>query len=1012
MRKRVKKGQFHMKHVSLRQSIYGSVALSTLMFAGGAYAQENGDEPVVIEQPTETEARQEKITVTGSLLARDEFTSASPVQVITAEVATLEGLVDTADLLQGSSLAAGATQLNNTFQNYVTNGGVGTQTLDLRGCGDTRTLVLIDGKRPGPSGTRGAVSAVDLNNIPQSIVSRVEILKDGASTIYGSDAVCGVVNVITRNSVDGLELNLTGSIPQESGGETFRVSGAYGFEWGENADFTISAEYRKDMELNIGDRSYLSCPTDRVIDPLTGANIGRLNYSATAASPQDQCNNIYHNTVIDAFSGQRLVPSPDGGTVPLVWGTSIPGYQPRTNGTLPNGLSYYEDILDAPFVKEADYFPENENLSIFGTADVDIAGMTWDTELLYNKRTTRSEGFRQFFPYVGSNVNPAGNPAYGYIATDANGNPIAYDTYNNSLFSLVRPVMPYPSNTEIEVEYYHASTSLSGDYGNIQALSEWSWKVDGSYSRSEGSYTNNQITVSRSGDWGLDGVSDFTGDGVTDYTGPPTIDYLDPQYLSGANMAGLVAAVGGNETGNTVYEQKTITATTAGELFDLYAGPVGLALGLEYREIEIDDTPGPLTQIGDVWGRSTAGPTRGTNSVFEYFAETSIPLLKGQPFAEDVELSASWRGFEYDIGGSDSIYKVGLNWQVNPVFRVRASQGTSYRAPALFELFLEEQTSFASQASVDPCDNWGDSTNQNIRANCAAAGIPSNYSATGSSALVIESGGGELLRPETGDTFTAGIVYTPTFADINIALDYYEIEINDQITSLGASTVVGGCYASQNFPNSYCDLFDRAPGTDPVAPYAIDNIQAPTLNVDSQQQRGIDLEVRYEKEFNFGTVTVDAGVNWSLERYIQVFGSSFITGINDNDFNGTVGFPNVVGDALITLDRGDWTYSWFVDYVGRQDDNRYFTADLNQPDTYFGLPALYDVNTEAQFTHGASVRWQGDTWTLAGGVRNLFDEEPPQVSDVIATSAGNTPLSATAYPVLGRTFFVNISKTF
>lgn len=1001
----MKKGQFHMKHLSLRQSIYGSVALSTLVLTGGAYAQESDDSPVVIEEATETEARQEKVRVTGSLLARDEFTSASPVQVITAEVATLEGLVDTADLLQGSSLAAGATQLNNTFQNYVTNGGVGTQTLDLRGCGDTRTLVLIDGKRPGPSGTRGAVSAVDLNNIPQSIVSRVEILKDGASTIYGSDAVCGVVNVITRDSIDGLELNFTGSLPEEGGAETFRLSGAYGFEWGENADFTISAEYRKSNELDIGERDYLSCPTDRVIDPLTGESVHRLNFSATAPNPNYNCNNIYHNTVIDAFSGERLVPSPNGGTVPTIFGGFIPGYQPRTNGLVGDGSgrSYYEDILDAPFVYSADYFPETENISIFGTADIDIGGMTWDTEALYNKRTTNVEGWRQFFPRVGSFNNPAGNPAYGYIGS----------TYSNSMNSLVQPVMPFPTYDEIEIDYYYASTSLSGGFGTEnEFLSTWSWKVDGTFSRSEGSYTGNEILVSKSGDWNLDGVSDYTGDGVPDLTGPPSIDYLDPQYLSGANYQGLADAVGGWQTGETIYEQKTITGTVAGELFDIYAGPVGLALGVEYREFSIDDTPGELTQSGDIWGSSTAGPTRGENTVIEYFAETSIPLLKGQPFAEDVELSASWRGFDYDLGGSDSIYKVGVNWQVNPVFRVRASQGTSYRAPALFELFLEEQTSFLSQTSVDPCINWADATNQNLRANCAAAGIPDDYTGASSSALIVESGGGSLLRPETGDTFTAGIVYTPTFADLNIAVDYYEIEINDQITSLGAGTVVGGCYAAQNFPNSYCDLFDRNPGTAATDAFKIEEVRAPTLNVDSQQQRGIDLEVRYEHEFNAGILTVDLGMNWALERYIQVFGSSFITGINDNDFNGTVGYPNVVGDVLVTFERGDWTYSWFTDYVGRQDDNRYFAADLNEADTYYGLPALYDVNTEAQFTHGASIRWQGDTWTFAGGVRNIFGEEPPQVSDIITTSAGNTPLSATAYPVLGRTFFFTVSKTF
>lgn len=996
-----------MKPSTLRQSIYSSVAFSTLLLTGGAFAQDDteADAPVVIEEPAQGEARQERIVVTGSLLARDSFTSASPVQVITAEVATLEGLIDTATLLQGSSIASGATQLNNTFQNFVTNGGVGTQSIDLRGCGDTRTLVLIDGKRPGPSGTRGAVSAVDLNNIPQSIISRIEILKDGASTIYGSDAVCGVVNIITRDAVDGLELNFSGSIPEETGGESFRLSGAYGFEWGENADFTISAEYRKSMELDIGDRDYLKCRTDRVIDPITGANVGRLNFSATASSPDSQCNNLYHNTVIDAFSGQRLVPSPDGMTGPTIFGGSIPGYRPRQNGQLPSGLSFYEDILDAPFLSSRDFRPENDNLSIFGTADIEFGGMTWDTEALYNRRTTNGEGFRQFFPRVGSATNPAGNnPNFGYIGSN----------YSNSMNSLVQPVMPFPTFSEVEIDYYYASSSLSGDFGvSNDFLSKWSWKVDGTYSRSEGTYSGNVIQISKSGDWNLDGVADYTGDGVPDLTGPPSIDYLDPQYLDGSNLQGLVDAVGGYQSGDTVYEQKTLTGTVAGELFDLYAGPVGLALGLEYREFSIDDTPGALTQIGDIWGQSTAGPTRGENTVFEYFAETNIPLLKGQPFAEDVELSASIRGFEYDLGGSDSIYKVGINWQINPVFRVRASQGSSYRAPALFELFLEEQTGFQSQTAVDPCINWADDTNTNLRANCAALGIPDNYTGASSSALVVESGGGPLLRPETGDAFTAGIIFTPTFADINIALDYYEIEINDQITSLGAGTVTGGCLYGQTFPNSFCDLFDRNPGNAATDAFKITEVRAPTLNVDSQQQRGVDLEVRYEKELNFGVLTVETSVNWALERYIQVFGSDFIDSIANNDYNGTIGYPNVVGDMLVSLDRGDWTYSWFTNYIGRQDNNRRFNDDLNEPSPYFGIPALYDVNTEAQFEHGASVRWQGDTWTFAGGVRNIFDEEPPQVSaGQVTTSAGNTPLNATAYDVLGRTFFFTISKAF
>jgi iron complex outermembrane receptor protein len=153
-------------------------------------------------------------------------------------------------------------------------------------------------------------------------------------------------------------------------------------------------------------------------------------------------------------------------------------------------------------------------------------------------------------------------------------------------------------------------------------------------------------------------------------------------------------------------------------------------------------------------------------------------------------------------------------------------------------------------------------------------------------------------------------------------------------------------------------------------------------------------------------------VNWALERYINVFGSDFNIGVNDLDFNGVIGFPSVVGDASVRLDRGDWTYTWFTNYVGRQDNNRNFANDLNEPSSYFGLQGLYKVHTEAEFRHGASIRWQGDTLSITGGIRNIFDEQPPQVSDIIQTSAGNTPLQGTGYDIRGRRAFVSVSKTF
>jgi iron complex outermembrane receptor protein len=572
-----------------RRSVFSGVAIGALIMTGAANAQETdtADEDVITTidtAPAEDEARQDKIVVTGSLLARDEFASSSPIQVITAEVATLEGLVDTAALLQGSSLAAGSTQLNNTFQNYVTNGGLGAQTIDLRGCGDTRTLVLIDGKRPGSSGTRGAIAALDLNVLPQSIISRVEVLKDGASTIYGSDAVCGVVNIITRDSVDSPELNFDISRPFDSGGEQYGISGAWGFDLGDNANFTISAEYRLSEELDASERDYLECPQDYVSDPNGGGLIDRLNYSATATNPNRNCSNLYYNTVIDSFSGQRLVPSPDGSTVPTVFGATIPGYRPRVGtGVDPNtGALYFEDILDSPLLDNEDFFPRNENISIFGTADVDLGGMAWDTEVLYSRRETEAEGWRQFFPVIGTADNAAGSPFYSYILDPG---------YLNSVGALAQMVAPFPTTDKVTIDYYYLSSSLSGGF-SPGFMDKWSWKIDGTYSRGEGTYEGNEILLSKSGDWNFDGVADYNGDGIPDALAPPSIDFLDPDILSGARVDDLVAAIGGYQSGNTVYEQTTFTAVLAGELFELPAGPLGLGLGAEYREFSIDDQPG------------------------------------------------------------------------------------------------------------------------------------------------------------------------------------------------------------------------------------------------------------------------------------------------------------------------------------------------------------------------------------------------------------------------------------
>jgi len=225
---------------------------------------------------------QNNIVITGTRIRQPEFTSPDPVARIDPQIAQQAGKLDTSDMLQSSPIASGSTQITSALSsNFVTNGGPGSETIDLRGLGPNRTLVLLNGRRAGPAGTRGGVSSFDLNVLPQSIVQRVDVLKTGASSIYGSDPVAGVVNLITKTDFNGLQVDGFANVPTHKGGEVFSGS----VLWGKSNDrghIMVALDYYKQNELARGDRSYLSCPaayvfregsrTERadLIDPRTG----------------------------------------------------------------------------------------------------------------------------------------------------------------------------------------------------------------------------------------------------------------------------------------------------------------------------------------------------------------------------------------------------------------------------------------------------------------------------------------------------------------------------------------------------------------------------------------------------------------------------------------------------------------------------------------------------------------------------------------------------------------------
>ncbi len=987
------------------------------------------------QEEDEDSAEIDEVVVTGSRIRRNEFTSSQPIQVITSEQATLEGLADTTEILQSSTAANTATQINNFFTGFVTTGGPGVNTVSLRGLGAQRTLVLINGRRVGPAGVRGTVGPTDLNTIPSSLIERAEILTDGASSIYGSDAVAGVINIITKTNLDGGFIGTYASLPLEGGGEEVQVSASYGKTF-DRGYLSVGADYYERTELLFGDRENFDCPQDRVYSDSALSN--RIDVLEDGEYKCDFVLNSIMRTQFAGSAGPVLAANRrdgdfvfnsaavQGGGFP---GCDAPGFQHVAGGAgvcsitaQPTAVrraaySVYPLYSDRYASRTAVSPVTRTSFTAFGGHDI-TPNLELFGELLLNRRESEQRSWRQLFPTVSPyhTNNPFGGPFNGMS-----------NTFNGGYY--VTPVALVDTFSRQRVDYGRVVVGLRGDVDLFGR--GWDWELSTQYSKSDGTYGGNFFYNDRvAATAGLDalfagrpfGASAAPGTPeaancdvarLTSATACPTggVNWFTDAFVSDGQLTAAEAAfINGYEEGGTTYIHQYVEGVMSGDLFNLPAGPVGAALGFHMRKEEIDDQPGPQQQAGNLWGQTAAGRTRGSDTVKELFAEVELPLLRDLPLFDSLSVNLSGRLSDYASYGENSTYKVGLNWRITPEFRLRASQGTSFRAPALYELFLANQTSFLGQASVDPCRNWGTSTNQTLRDNCAADGVPDNYNDPGSSALIITGGGAGILEPETAEAVSVGLIFTPTFADLNIALDYFQIDVDNQVAQFGAGNIVSACYNSDTYPNDpLCTLFVRDKTAGSPRLNQIISVNDSYVNISRQSNKGLDLNVRYTREFSFMDLTIAARASHILDWTQQVFTASVPTVLNSR-----IGSPETVGELTFRLDRGDWTVFYAIDYVGPADNQPFNTnpAQAGGAIVFLGQAAFVKRSVDEYLNHAVSIRKRFDKWTLQAGVQNIFDENPPFLGiGSGATVIGNVPL-ATQYDWNGRTAFVNVSRTF
>ena len=252
-----------------------------------------------------------------------------------------------------------------------------------------------------------------------------------------------------------------------------------------------------------------------------------------------------------------------------------------------------------------------------------------------------------------------------------------------------------------------------------------------------------------------------------------------------------------------------------------------------------------------------------------------------------------------------------------------------------------------------------------------------------------------------------GIVLTPSWAPISVALDYFSYDVRDQIGQLDAYTILAGCYASPTYPNNFCDMFVRNPATH-AQPYMVTDIYQSYVNINRQLVRGYDLLTRYDDDFSFGKLELEAQVTYTKEDVSLLFEDPESGGLTRYNNIGYIGRPKLVGNFRAALKRDDWTYSYFLEYIDETEN-----LDLSETFTYNGWQnAVRDITAERRFYHTVSARYEQPNWSVLVGVENLFDAKPPTVSTGVATRYGNVPAFATQYDLYGRTLFARWNYKF
>ena len=996
-------------------------------------------QPVVAADPVAAADSDDAIVVTGSRIARPDLEGPSPVTTVTAEQFDLTGTVTVETLLNElPQIIPGNTRVSNN------QGGESFSTLDLRGLGPQRTLILVDGERVPASSTSGVV---DIGTIPAGLIERVDVVTGGASAVYGSDAIAGVVNFVLKDNFEGLELTSQYGISEFGDAGEFNIQGLLGGNFGDDrGNMTFFASYYTRDAVGQGDRDitrnsavvFYDYDTGqvRVADHLTprGPSEGLFNFSSSSTNPFGTISspgNAFGTAtpLSTALPGQFAAADTDcNSTTPGVPvsggslsfdnnGNLIPANNANfgTTAAARNNLCVFADrsTPTARFNFNPLNFlitPYNRwSMAMTGRYDINdsirlkVIANYVDSEQVVNLAPT---------PVTGVRIDPTLNP---FIRLGTVGNApcgVGISCHQDLLTALntrANPNAPFTINrrfneTGPRIGTYESKTAtIRGTLSGPLAYG-FNWDTTLSYGRTDAtSLTENNINRTAILQ-GLNGCQttgaallpgcvplDIFGAGTLD-RGFPTLGIAPGEQVNFASV---------DTTSTLAFDQARVAGNITGNLVELPAGPVGIAIGAEARtdrgRLRVDSQ----LDTGNVFGFNAQESQQGKINVKEIYGEVRIPILADMPFFHEFSVEAGARYSDYSSVGGLFNWKVGAQWSPIDWIKFRGIYNKAARAPSISELFQGGDQGFVT--TRDPCNDTGIRTPA-ILALCQAVAPGVNFTGFQQSnpQLEVLAFGNPSLSEETAKTWTVGAVLTPNLGlgRFSATIDYYNIKIDDIISTFGAGFFLNQCFSQTDPSNAGCLRIARDPLTGQV-----NSINTTVLNSGSFKAKGVDGSI------NFVVPFADLGIGIPGRLRLQEL-ISYTDSINFDGFeaaglafSGVGGtFPTWKSTLTVAYDSDAFTAQVRWNYLSKLEEDVGLARDgdpaINDPNGFGNTnptrPALsyFDLSLRKRI---------GANFELTGIVSNLFNAKPKRTPGGIGDQGG---LDTTYYnPLLNGRYF-------